>query len=165
MKERVSKGNDVIYFLIIYSYHISMYTRIYFDLDDTLIQDNPVTGKSEILQSGLDRYNELCEKYPNVPKILLTNRYSYNIKYPSVYVFDKEIGKDKMNIYIKDNIRKVRISNLLSLKNIYLYIRGYMLFKRGHTPKLLYIFLRNVINNEKVLVIDDDRRVSGMFGG
>lgn len=141
-----------------------MYTLIYFDLDDTLITDNPNTGKSEILQSGLDRYNELCKKYPSIPKILLTNRYSYDIKYPNVYTFDEVIGKDDMNKYIKDNIRNVRISNLLSLKNIYLYMRGYMLFKRDHTPKLLYIFLKNVMNNEKVLVIDDDRRVSGVFG-
>ena len=36
-----------------------MYDCIYLDLDDTLVKDNPVTGKSEILSSGLEKYNEL----------------------------------------------------------------------------------------------------------
>ena len=33
-----------------------MYDFLYFDLDDTLIKDNAITGKSEILQSGLDTF-------------------------------------------------------------------------------------------------------------
>ena len=142
-----------------------MYTHIYFDLDDTLIRDNPNTGKSEILQSGLDIYNELCKKYPNIPKILLTNRYSYDIRYPGVYTFDEVMGKDDMSRYIQDNIKNVHFKDLTSLKNIYIYLRGLRLYRNGSTLKLLYIFLRNVMNNEKVLVLDDDRRVSGMFVG
>jgi hypothetical protein len=35
-----------------------MYDFIYFDLDDTLVKDNPITGKSELLNSGLEKYNE-----------------------------------------------------------------------------------------------------------
>jgi hypothetical protein len=141
-----------------------MYDCIYFDLDDTLIRDNPVTGKSEILDSGLEKYKELSKRYPNIPKILFTNRYSYEIKYPSVYSFDEEMGNDDMKKYIKENIESVHLKDLLSLKNIYVYLCGIRLYRNGSTPKLLYIFLKNVREGEKILVLDDDRRVSGMFG-
>ncbi len=140
-----------------------MYDSLYFDLDDTLVRDNPVTGKSELLNSGLKRYNELAKESPNAIKILLTNRNSNDIKFPDVYSFDEIVGKDKMEEYIDIHIQDVRISNLLSFKNIYLYLRGKSLYKRKQTPKLLYIFVRSVIKNHKIYVLDDDKRVSRMF--
>jgi len=140
-----------------------MYDSLYFDLDDTLVRDNPVTGKSELLYSGLKRYNELTKESPNAIKILLTNRNSNDIKFPSEYSFDEIVGKDRMEEYINKNIHDVSISKLLYFKNIYLYLRGKSLYKRNQTPKLLYIFLRSVIRKEKVFVLDDDIRVSGLF--
>jgi len=142
---------------------MNMYKEIYFDLDDTLVKDNPLTGKSELLQSGLEKYNELIERYPNSHKILLTNRNSNDIKFPKVYSFDEILGKDNMEEYIKIHLHDVGISNLLSFRNLYLYLRGKSLYIRKETPKLLYIFLRSVIKNHKIYVLDDDKRVSGMF--
>ena len=140
-----------------------MYEHIYFDLDDTLVRDNPVTGKSELLSSGLKKYKELIEQSPNATKILLTNRNSNEIKYPEIYFFDEVIGRDDMDNYIKSHIHDVKISHLFSFKNIYLFLRGKSLYKRDQTPKLFYIFLRSVIRNNKIFVLDDDKRVSGMF--
>jgi hypothetical protein len=140
-----------------------MYEHIYFDLDDTLVKDNPVTGKSELLASGLEKYNELVKESPNAIKILLTNRNSDDIKFPEVYSFDEIVGRNNMEEYIDIHIHDVSISNLLSFKNSYLFLRGKSLYKRKQTPKLLYIFLRSVIKNEEIYVLDDDRRVSGMF--
>jgi hypothetical protein len=138
-----------------------MYTHIYFDLDDTLVRDNPVTNKSEILESGLERYKELKSMYPNTPISLLTNRYDSVIKYPDVYTFNSVIGRDTMKEYIKEN--RVTIKDLLSLRNIYIYLIGISLFKSKHTPKVYYLFLRHTVKNERVLVIDDDIRVSRLF--
>lgn len=140
-----------------------MYDCIYLDLDDTLVKDNPVTGKSEILSSGLKRYKELIGNSPNAIKILLTNRNSKNIKYPDVYSFDEIVGKDSMKEYINNHIRDIKILNSISLRNIYIFLSGICLYRRNETPKLLYIFLRSVIKKEKILVLDDDRRVSGLF--
>ncbi|MGI5898178.1 MAG: hypothetical protein ACOX6Q_03410 [Candidatus Dojkabacteria bacterium] len=140
-----------------------MYDIIYFDLDDTLVQDNPVTGKSEILNSGLEKYKELVRNSPNATKVLLTNRCSASIKYPDVYVFDEVLGWDNMKEYISNGIKDVKISHLTSLKNIFIFLRGIYLYKRNQTPKLLYVFLRSVIKKEKIFVLDDDFRVSGMF--
>jgi hypothetical protein len=142
-----------------------MYEYLYFDLDDTLVRDNPVTGKSELLDSGLQKYNELIKESPDAIKILLTNRNSDEIKFPDVYSFDEIVGKDNMKEYINRHIEDIRISDLLSLRNIYIFLRGKCLYNRNHTPKLLYIFLRSVIKDSKIHVLDDDRRVSGMFGG
>lgn len=140
-----------------------MYDFLYFDLDDTLVQDNPITGKSEILSSGLEKYKELTGNSPNATKILLTNRGSKDIKFPEVYTFDEMVGRDKMEEYIDKHIKDLKISNLLSLRNICIFLRGKSLYKRNQTPKLLYIFLRSVIRNNKVFVLDDDKRISGMF--
>ena len=141
-----------------------MYDFVYFDLDDTLVKDNSITGKSELLHSGLEKYNESVKKSPNAIKILLTNRNSKDIKFPEVYSFDEIVGKDDMEEYINIHFHDVSISNLLSFKNIYLYLNGISLYKRKQTPKLLYIFLRSVIKNKKIYVLDDDKRISGMFG-
>jgi hypothetical protein len=141
-----------------------MYKYIYFDLDDTLIQDNEVTNKSEILEEGLNKYRELSKRYPSSQKILFTNRSRDEIKYPSVYTFDKVLGKEDMQEYIEENINRVNLKNLLSVRNMYLYIRGLRLYRNGSTPKLLYLFLKHVIEGDEILVLDDDKRVSGMFG-
>lgn len=140
-----------------------MYKYIYFDLDDTLIKDNPITGKSELLQSGLNIYEKMNKEYPFVPKILFTNRKKEDIKYPNNYNFSKVIGKEDMEIYIVENINKVKLSTLLSFRNMYLFIQGYILFKNSSTPKLLYIFLKHINNRESILVFDDDKRISDMF--
>lgn len=140
-----------------------MYDTLYFDLDDTLVRDNLETGKSEILSSGLEKYKELVGNSPSAIKILLTNRSSNDIKYPDVYTFDEIVGRDKMEEYIEKHIKDIKISNLLFLRNIYIFLRGKSLYKRNQTPKLLYIFLRSVIGNNKIFVLDDDKRVSGMF--
>lgn len=140
-----------------------MYEYIYFDLDDTLVKDDPVTGKSELLNSGLEKYNELVKESPNAIKILLTNRNREDIKFPQIYSFDEIVGKNNMKEYIDIHIHDVNISNLLPFKNIYLFLKGISLYKRKHTPKLLYIFLRSVIRKDRIYVLDDDKRVSGMF--
>jgi hypothetical protein len=140
-----------------------MYKYIYFDLDDTLIGDNVVTNNAEILEEGLSKYKELSSKYPNSRKILFTNRSRGEIKYPSVYTFDKVLGKEDMEEYIEENIKDVSVKKLCSIKNVYLYLRGLRLYKTDATPKLLYLFIKNVIGRDKILVLDDDRRVSGMF--
>lgn len=140
-----------------------MYDSIYFDLDDTLVKDTPSTGKSEILESGLEKYNELVKISPSAIKILLTNRDSKDIVYPNVYSFDEVVGKDIMKEYIEENIKNVSMLNLLSPLNFYLYIRGNILYKSNETPKLMYIFLRSILKKEKIYVMDDDKRVSGMF--
>lgn len=140
-----------------------MYTSLYFDLDDTLVEDNQVTGKSELLNSGFEKYTELVKNSPKAIKILLTNRNSKDIKFPAIYSFDEVVGKDNMEEYIERNLNIVTVSNLSSLKSIYLFLRGIYLYKSKQTPKLLYIFLRSVIKNERIHVLDDDRRVSGMF--
>ena len=140
-----------------------MYDFLYFDLDDTLVQDNPVTGKSEILSTGLEKYKELTGNSPNATKILLTNRSSNDIEFPEVYSFDEIIGKDSMEEYINIHVRDIRFLNLLSLRNMCIFLRGKFLYKRNQTPKLLYIFLRSVIGNDKIFVLDDDKRISGMF--
>ena len=140
-----------------------MYDFLYFDLDGTLVEDNIVTGKAEILSSGLEKYKELTGNSPNATKILLTNRSSKDIKYPDVYTFDEIVGRDKMEEYIDKHIKDIKISNLLFLRHIHIFLRGKSLYKRNQTPKLLYIFLRSVIGNNKVFVLDDDKRVSGMF--
>ena len=140
-----------------------MYDHLYFDLDDTLVKDNPVTGKSEILDSGLKRYKELVSNSPNAIKILLTNRESTDIKYPETYSFDEVMGRDNMKEYIDKYIDDVRITGLFSLKNIYIFLRGKTLYRRNRTPKLLYIFLRSVIRHKKVYVLDDDKGVYWMF--
>ena len=140
-----------------------MYDVLYFDLDDTLVQDNPVTGKSEILSLGLEKYKELTRNSPNATKILLTNRSGRDIRYPDVYTFDEMVGSDGMEEYIGKHIRDIRITNLFSLRNLYIFLRGKSLYKRNQTPKLLYIFLRSVIGNNKIFVLDDDKRVSGGF--
>jgi len=144
-------------------YYFPMYECIYFDLDDTLVRDNPDTGESELLKSGLDVYEKMSKEYPSVPKILFTNRRKEEIKYPKNYSFNEVIGREDMEEYIIKNINKVRFSTLLSLRNLYLFIRGYVLFKNKSTPKLLYVFLKHLNNGERILVFDDDRRVSGMF--
>jgi hypothetical protein len=141
-----------------------MYKYLYFDLDDTLVENNARTNKSEILQEGLDRYKELCSRYPNSKKILFTNRSKSQIKYPSVYTFDQVLGKEDMRMYIEENVKGVSFKDLLSIRNIYLYLRGLIMYRNGSTPKLLYIFLKNVLKNDNILVLDDDKRVSGMFG-
>ena len=51
-----------------------MYDYIYFDLDDTLVKDNPQTGKSELLKSGYDEYMRLQGIYPNAKLRLLSIR-------------------------------------------------------------------------------------------
>ncbi len=140
-----------------------MYDTIYFDLDDTLVQDNPVTGKSEILSSGLEKYKEVVKNSPNAIKILLTNRNSNDIRYPDVYTFDEEVGRDGMEEYINTHLKDLTASNFVSFKNIYIFLRGKSLYKRNQTPKLLYIFLRSVIRNSNIFALDDDKRVSGMF--
>ena len=68
-----------------------------------------------------------------------------------------------MKEYIDKYIDDVTIRDLLSLRNIYLFLRGKALYHRNHTPKLLYIFLRSVIRHKKVYVLDDDKGVSWMF--
>ena len=140
-----------------------MYDTLYFDLDDTLVQDNPVTGKSEILSSGLEKYKELVENSPDAVKILFTNRDRKDIKFPGVYSFDEIVGKEDMEEYINTHIHNISASNFISLKNICLFLRGKSLYKKNQTPKLLYIFLRSVIGNNKIFVLDDDKRVSGVF--
>ncbi len=140
-----------------------MYRYLFFDLDDTLVKDNPVTGRSELLDSGLEKYKELVKDSPNAIKILLTNRESKEIKYPEVYVFDEVVGKDNMEEYIEKHIHNIDYSKLFSLRKFYLFIRGISLYKRKQTPKLLYIFLRGEMENDKIYVLDDDKRVSGMF--
>lgn len=140
-----------------------MYDTLFFDLDNTLVKDNPITGKSELLNSGLEKYKELVEESPNAIKILLTNRNSEDINFPKVYSFNEIVGKNNMEEYINTHRYDVNISNFLSFKNILLYLRGYSLYKRNQTPKLLYIFLRSVIRKEKVFILDDDIRVSGLF--
>lgn len=140
-----------------------MYDILYFDLDDTLVRDNPVTGKSEILSSGLEKYKELVRNSPNAIKILLTNRNNKEIKFPQVYTFDETVGRDSMEEFIANQIQDIRIANLLPVKNVFLFLRGRSLLKGNQTPKLLYIFLRSVIRNDKIFVLDDDKRVSGMF--
>lgn len=140
-----------------------MYRYIYFDLDDTLVRDNPTTGKSEILQSGFENYQKMNKEYPSVPKILFTNRKKEDIKYPNDYIFSEVIGKEDMESYIVESIKRVKLSTLFSIRDIYLYIRGYILFKNNSTPKLLYLFLKHILYRQDILVFDDDRRVSGMF--
>jgi hypothetical protein len=68
-----------------------------------------------------------------------------------------------MEEYVKGNIGKITFKDLLSFRNTYLYTRGLMLYRNSSTPKLLYLFLKNVLKKEKILVLDDDKRVSGMF--
>ncbi len=68
-----------------------------------------------------------------------------------------------MKEYINSHLHDISIFNLLSFKKFYLYLRGKSLYRRNETSKLLYIFLRSVIKNHKIYVLDDDKRVSGMF--
>lgn len=117
----------------------------------------------ELFYCGLEKYKELVERSPNAIKILLTNRNSKDIKFPEVYSFDEILGKDHMEEYINSNLHDISIFNLLSFKKIYLYLRGISLHRRNETPKLLYIFLRSVINNQRIYVLDDDKRISGII--
>jgi len=145
--------------IVKYDIFIYMYDYIYFDLDDTLIRDNPKTGKSEVLQSGYTKYLELKKEYPRLPFILFTNRLKSEIQYPNIYIFDEVIGKDDMERYIIKNIREVPFIEYLIPKNLYIYLQGLFLYKNSQTPKVLYLFLRHISKGEKVCVEDDDRRV------
>lgn len=136
-----------------------MYDYIYFDLDDTLVRDNPSTGKSEVLQSGYARYLQLRKEYLRFPFILFTNRLKKEIVYPKVFTFDEVVGKDDMEMYILENIHKVPFLKYLIPKNLYIYLQGLYLYKNSQTPKVLYLFLRHISKGERVCVEDDDRRV------
>lgn len=140
-----------------------MYEYIYFDLDNTLVKDNPSTGKSEILKSGYEKYMELKKKYPKVSFRLFTNRLKNQITYPNVYSFEEVIGKDDMDLYIIENMSKVPFVKYLHPLNLYIYLTGYFLFRRNQTPKVLYLFIRHIAKGENVYVEDDDRRVSLTF--
>lgn len=100
-----------------------MYECIYFDLDDTLVRDNPDTGESELLKSGLDVYEKMSKKYPSVPKILFTNRRKEEIKYPKNYSFNEVIGREDMEEYIIKNINKVKIHYHIVVikKSVFIY--------------------------------------------
>lgn len=141
-----------------------MYDHLYFDLDDTLVKDDLLTGKSELLDSGFAKYTELIKNSPKALKILLTNRESSEIIFPKVYSFDEIVGKDDMELYISNHLHKINRIILFSPKNLIIFFRGKYLHTRGQNPKLLYIFLRSLSANKKIHVLDDDRRISGMFG-
>jgi len=140
-----------------------MYDYIYFDLDDTLVKDNPQTGKSELLKSGYDEYIRLQGIYPNAKLRLLTNRAKEQISFPNVYTFDQCIGKEEMDMYILERLHTIPWKVFLNPKNIYIYFTGMSLYRRGYTSKVIYLFLRHICNGERILMIDDDRRVSLVF--
>lgn len=148
---------------MVWLYYGLMYECIYFDLDDTLVRDNLLSGSSEVLEYGMEEYIRLCKVYPDVPKGLLTNRHVCDVIYPSVYSFDIVIGWEDMSDYINRNIHTVKLSDILSFKRAFMFVKGRYLYKSSQTPKLLYLFLRHVVKNESVLVIDDDLRVSSFF--
>ncbi len=143
--------------------YLYMYDYIYFDLDDTLVKDNPQTGKSELLKSGYDEYLRLRSMYPQTPFRLLTNRPKEQISFPNVYTFEHTVGKEDMEMYVLENLRRIPWKVFLNPKNIYIYLTGMSLYRRGFTSKVIYLFLRHICNQEKVLMIDDDRRVSLVF--
>lgn len=140
-----------------------MYSYIYFDLDDTLVKDNPQTHKSEILKEGYDQYLSLKEKYPNIPFRLLTNRPKESISFPNVYTFDEIVCKEDMDIYILEKLQSIQWKVFLKPINIYIYLTGLSLYRRNETSKVLYLFLRHIRFGEKILMIDDDNRVSLVF--
>ena len=140
-----------------------MYSYIYFDLDDTLVKDNPESGHSELLQSGYDEYVRLRELYPNIPFRLLTNRPKSEISFPQVYSFDEVVGKEDADIFILERLQSIPWKVFLNPINIYIYLNAMSLYRRGETSKVLYLFLRHICRGEKVLMIDDDNRVSLVF--
>ncbi|KKP65434.1 MAG: hypothetical protein UR61_C0024G0009 [candidate division WS6 bacterium GW2011_GWE1_34_7] len=140
-----------------------MYSSIYFDLDDTLVKDNLETGKSELLQSGYDEYVRLKNLYPVIPFRLLTNRLKNQISFPQEYTFDEVIGKEDSDLFILEKLHSIPWVVFLNPLNIYIYLNAMSLYRRGETSKALYLFLRHVCEGEKILMIDDDRRVSLLF--
>jgi hypothetical protein len=139
-----------------------MYKAIYFDLDNTLVFDN-LNGKSEICQSGFDKYMELKKLYPEIPFYLFTYRLQSDIRVPSVYHFDKVYGRDAMNNYINNAKQKFSLIKLLNPKYAFYYFQGLLLSKRNTNLKVLFLFYKHVIKDERILVIDDDKRVSRLF--
>ena len=139
------------------------YFAIYFDLDDTLVWDNPVTGSSELLESGLEKYRELKKEYPDVPFKLLTQRLQSEIKYPDVYSFDDVIGRDDMQRFVESLDVHIPFKCWLNPLNWYRYVWGKKMFKEGSTHKVWYLFLRHTIKGERVLIVDDDLRVSRVY--
>lgn len=148
---------------------VAMYKYIYFDLDNTLVKDNPSNGKSELLESGFLKYKELRGLYPNIPFFLFTNRLEKEIEYPNEYSFEEVIGRDNMHEYIDSG--SIHPKDILSLKKLPIYLYALFLLKKGlrnnmdssGTPKLMYLFLRHVVKGEEILVVDDDMRVSKFF--
>lgn len=140
-----------------------MYSYIYFDLDDTLVKDNPKTGHSELLQSGYDEYIRLKELYPNTPFRLLSNRLKSEISFPQVYTFEEVVGKEDADIYILEKLHSIPWKVFLNPMNVYVYLTALSLYRRSVTSKVLYLFLRHICRGEKILMIDDDKRVSLVF--
>jgi hypothetical protein len=140
-----------------------MYDYIYFDLDNTLIRDNPRTGNSELVQVGQDDYLKLRKEYSTVPFILFTNRIRAEIKYPNVYTFDEVVGKDDMEKLILERMGKIPMEKYLNPKNLLIYLTGLFLFRTRQTPKVLYLFFRHTVKDERVIVKDDDKRVAFPF--
>ncbi len=143
--------------------YLYMYNYIYFDLDDTLIRDNPRTGNSEIVQVGQDEYLRLRKKYPTVPFILFTNRNRNQISFPNTYTFDEIVGKDDMEVYILEKMGKIPLEKYTNPKNLLTYLVGLFLFKTHQTSKVLYLFYKHIMKDEKVFVVDDDKRVEFCF--
>jgi len=143
--------------------YLDMYDYIYFDLDDTLVKDDPQTGKSELLKSGYEEYLRLRNMYPETVFRLLSNRAKEQISFPQVYTFEHTVGKEDMDMYVLENLRDIPWKVFLNPKNIYIYLTGMSLYRRGITSKVIYLFLRHICNQEKVLMIDDDRRISLVF--
>jgi hypothetical protein len=140
-----------------------MYDYIYFDLDDTLIQKNPETGKSEVIKRGYENYLYLTERHYKATVRLVTNRLRANILYPKIFRFDDVAGKDDMEVYILNKMGQVPMRKLLNLKNLYIYIIGLYMYKRYNNPKVLYIFFKHIVKGERVLLVDDNITIAGIL--
>ncbi len=140
-----------------------MYDYIYFDLDDTLLQHNPTTGQYEVIKRGYENYLYLTEKHYKASIRLVTNRVRSEIKYPDIFTFDDVAGKDDMEVYILNKMGQIPLIKLLPPKNLYIYLVGLYMFKRYQNPKVLYLFYKHIIKGERVLLIDDNITISGLF--
>ncbi len=68
-----------------------------------------------------------------------------------------------MEIFVLDKLGRIPIKDFLTPIKILKYLWGLYLFKIKKEPKVLYLFFRHTVKDEKIKVTDDDKRVENAF--
>ena len=128
-------------------------SKVYFDIDGTILLDNPVTGKADIRNEFKETYLFIKNKRPDLSLNIITNRKNNEIYGFEKYKFEKYFGFEDQLKYIRDEEKKGDLNNSIT-QSLFKYFASRS-YKNNSIPKLLFLYHKHFKKDESFLLIDD----------